>query len=192
MRSAALARDIARAQRNTPAVALRPTFSVDLPIPSRDAIDGLAAQLAAGAQQLRRAREPGGGGDGATRERDHLILTVPTAQQRVWSPWLTIDITPREAGAHVFARFGPHPSLWTGFAFGYLTVGLSLLFSLIFAGVLATLGGDLWPLKISAVALVVLGAMWWSARIGQRLAQGQMRALSDELDRALAACRDPR
>jgi hypothetical protein len=183
-----LARDNTRDRRETVGVALRPSFSVDLPLPSREAIGGLSAQLAAGAQQLRRTRVPGGGGDSATRDRDHLVLTVPESRQRVWSPWLTIDLSPSDAGTHLFARFSPHPSVWTGFAFGYLTVSVGLVLSLVFAGAQAMVGGDLWPLMISAAAVLVLGAMWWTARLGQRLAQAQMSALRDELDRAVAAC----
>ncbi len=170
-------------------LALRPSFAVDLPIPSRQAIERLHAQLAAGAQQVRRARVPGGGREVSGRDRDHLVLTVPASQQRVWSPWLTIDITPGEGGTHLFARFSPHPSVWTGFAFGYLTFGIVLMFSLIFAGAHAMVGRELWPLVLSAGALLVLGAMWWAARLGQRLARGQMDTLRHELERAIEVCR---
>ncbi len=173
-------------------MALRPSFLVDLPMPSREAIDGLGAQLAAGAQQLRRTRVPGGGGNTATRDHDHLVLTVPESQQRLWSPWLTIDIAPSDAGTRLFARFSPHPSVWTGFAFGYLTTSVGLVLSLIFAGAKAMVGGDPWPFAISAAAVLVLAAMWSAARLGQRLAQAQMSALRDELERAVAACRTGR
>lgn len=168
---------------------LRPSFSVDLPIPSRQAIERLHAQLAGGAQQVRRARVPGGGREVSARHRDHLVLTVPAPQQRLWSPWLTIDITPRDGGSHVFARFSPHPSVWTGFAFGYLTFGIVLMFSLIFASAHAMVGGELWPLALSAGALFVLGAMWGASRVGQHLARVQMDTLRHELERAIYGCR---
>jgi len=173
------------------ALAVRPSFSVDLRIPSREAIERLSTELAAGTQQLRRTRLPGGGGETASRDLDHLVLTVPESQQRFWSPWLTIDLTPSDTGTLLFARFSPHPSVWTGFAFGYLTFGAGLVFSLIFAGAQAMVGGDAWPLKISAAAVLVLGALWLSARVGQRLAQAQMSALRDEVERAVAACDAP-
>ncbi|MBL0220333.1 MAG: hypothetical protein IPQ07_41500 [Myxococcales bacterium] len=138
---------------------------------------------------MRRARVPGGGRDLSARDRDHLVLTVPAAQQRLWSPWLTIDITPRDGGSHLFARFSPHPSVWTGFAFGYLTFGVVLLFSLIFAGAHAMVGGELWPFQVSAGALLVLGAMWGASRVGQQLARGQMTTLRHELERAIETCK---
>lgn len=121
-------------------------------------------------------------------DRDHFLLTVPASQQHVWSPWLTIDITAREGGSHLFARFGPHPSVWTGFAFTYLTLGLVLVFSLIFAGAQAMVGGGLWPLAISGGALVGAVAMWTASRVGLQLAREQMEAVRHELDRAIAAC----
>ena len=170
------------------ALALRPSFSVDLSIPSHEAIERLSAQLAAGSQVLRRTRVPGGGGETAARDADHFVLTVHATQQRLWSPWLMIDVSPRDGGTHLFARFSPHPSVWTGFAFGYLTVGVVFVFSLIFAGALAMIGGDPWTLKISAASLVVLGAMWWLSNLGQRLARTQMDALREELERATKAC----
>lgn len=190
----AFARDFARGRRNTVSVALaiRPSFSFDLPVPSRQASEALAAQLAIGSQQLRRARAPGGGlGAGGVGDRDHLLLTVPEAQQRVWSPWLTIDITARDGGSHLFARFGPHPSVWTGFAFGYLTLGIAVVFSLIFTSAQAMVGGGLWALWITAGALVAAAGMWTFSRVGLGLAGAQMEAIRSELDRALAACGFP-
>lgn len=162
---------------------------MDLPVGSREASEAIAAQLQAGSQQLRRARAPGGGGGrGGVSDRDHFLLTVPASEQRIWSPWLTIDITARDGGAHLFARFGPHPSVWTGFAFTYLTLGLGLVFSLVFAGAQAMVGGGLWSLAISGGVLVAAAGMWTASRVGLRLARDQMEAVRHELDRAIAAC----
>lgn len=170
-------------------LALRPSFSIDLPVPSKQAIERVAAELAAGSQQLRRARAPGGGGGGGgVADRDHFLLSVPSSEQRVWSPWLTIDITAREGGSHLFARFGPHPSVWTGFAFGYLTLGIVIVFSLIFAGAQAMVGGSGWSLWITGGALGAAVLMWTASRVGLSLARTQMDAVRRELDRALAAC----
>ncbi|MBE7447589.1 MAG: hypothetical protein HS111_01475 [Kofleriaceae bacterium] len=170
------------------ALALRPGFAVDLACPGHVAIERLTAAIGAGPMQLRRSRVPGGGRDTPRRDHDHLVLVGPAAQQRFWSPWLTIDVAPREGGAQVRARFSPHPSVWTGFAFGYLTVTVVLVLSLAFAGAQAMMGSAPWALWGSAGAAVALVGLWSAAQLGQRLARAEMEALAGELERALAAC----
>ena len=171
--------------------AFRPSFSIDLPVSAHEVIAQLAAQLETGPQQLRRTRPPGGGGDVGLRDRDQLVLTVPATQAHFWSPWLTVDVAPRGHGTHLFAKFSPHPSVWTGFMFGYLTLAMVLVFSLVFVGALAMTGGEPWALWISAGASLGLAGMWWVSQLGQRLAHAQMEALRDALERALAACDFP-
>ena len=173
-------------------LALRPSFSVDLTRPSGEVIAQLARGLAAGPMHLRRARVPGGGRDAGPRRRDHLVLTAPRGQQRFWSPWLTIDVSPRGAGTQVHARFSPHPSVWTGFAFGYLTLGLVLAVSLVIAGAGMLVPGreQSWALVLAAGVALVLGGMWTASQLGQRLARTQMEELRGELERALAGCAD--
>lgn len=165
-------------------LSIRPSFAVELQRPSPQVIEELAAALATGSFPLRRARVPGGG-DSGRRDRDHLTLTVEPSEQRLWSPWLAIDVTANDGGTLIFARFSPHPSVWTGFAFAYLTLGVILLFSLMFAGAQAMTGAVLWPLLVSAGAACALGALWAVTQIGIRLARGQMEALHAALDRAI-------
>ena len=170
------------------ALALRPTFTVQLPMPSPEALELLGATLADRPLLVRRTRTPGGGQVVAARDSDHLVLTVPAAEQHVWSPWLTVDVTARNGGSQLVARFSPHPSVWTGFAFGYLTLGIVCLFSLVFAGALAMTGNDPWSLWISGGTALALGGMWWASQLGQRLAYAQMELLRGEFERAAIAC----
>lgn len=170
-------------------MALRPAFSVDVAMPSRALITELAKQLAAGPMSLKRTRRPGGGGESSAGDADHLLLTVPPPHQTFWSPWMTIEISPRGDGAHVHAKFSPHPSVWTGFAFGYLTMTVVLAVSLVAAATTFIVpGGQLWVLWISAAASLGLVGLWLSSVVGQRLAQAQMAELRTTLDHALAAC----
>lgn len=175
-------------------LALRPSWSVDLPAPSRAVIERLAARLAASPMQLRRARVPGGGGrDPGPRERDYFVLTVPDAQRRFWSPWLTIDVAPAGDGTAVHARFSPHPSVWTGFAFGYLVLGTVLAVALVIAasGTLVPGSGQGWALWLAAGVAAAMVAMWGAAQVGHRLSRAQMDELRAELETALAAVSDP-
>jgi hypothetical protein len=169
-------------------MALRPGFALDVAMPSRHLIDQLAGELERGTMTLKRTRHPGGGGVGTAGDSDHLVLTVPEAEQHFWSPWLTVEVSARESGTHVNAKFSPHPSVWTGFAFGYLTMTVLLAVSLVVAATafLVPGGGQLWVLWVSLGAALGIAGLWWSSQIGQRLAHDQMVALRSELDRALS------
>jgi hypothetical protein len=176
-------------------VALRPGFSVDLPLTSRDAIEKLCAQLATSPIVLKRTRVPGGGRDSDPRDEEHLVLTVPADQQHFWSPWLMVELSPRASGAHLHAKFSPHPSVWTGFAFGYLTLGVVFAVALVIVASVALLpgGGDpSWAVWLAGGAAVAMVGMWWASQIGQRLAHAQMELLRRELERAIAGLSEGR
>lgn len=169
-------------------LAFRPSFAVDVPASSREVIALLASRLGAGPLVLRLTRPPGGGPDDALRERDHLLLTVPASQRHFWSPWLTIEVTPLERGAHVVGKFSPHPSVWTGFTFGYLGLLIVIVLSLVVAGSSWLVPGSnqSWSLWVAGGAVIAMVGMWWASQVGQRLARDQMEQLHAALSRALA------
>ena len=151
------------------AMVLRPGFLVDVAISSRELIERLEAALAAGPMQIKRTRVPGGGEEPGTRSVEHLVLTVPDAQQHFWSPWLTIELSPGDAGTHLRATFSPHPSVWTGFAFGYLTMTVVLVASLVIASTASfpkkkTMNPRPWSFlsAITPVPWPVSRPNWWS------------------------------
>lgn len=167
---------------------LRPQFEVTLARPSQEVLRRLCDRLDAGPQNLRRTRTPGGGGRETERERDVFVLTVPETEQRFWSPWLTVEVTPQGPGSRLSARFAPHPTVWTGFAFFYLTLSVIFIFSLAFAAALVTTGARPWSLGISAAALVLMAGMWGASQLGQHLARDQMEVLREELMAAVKDC----
>lgn len=169
-------------------VALRPGFSMDLACPSATVLERLYEKLDKGPHQLRRTRAFNGQGQPVARDNDHFVLTVDEASQRVWSPWLRVEVTPKGDGAHLAARFSPHPSVWTLFAFTYLGLTVILLLSLCFAAALVMTGASPWALFVSGGTAVVMLAMWWASQIGQRWSRDQMLALRDELEQAVTEC----
>ena len=171
--------------------AIRPSFSVDLACPSQQVLERLFARLDAGPHQLRRTRSFGGGArDEGPRDHDHFVLTVAEAQQHFWSPWLNVEVKPQGEGAHLFARFGPHPSVWTFFAFAYLGLSVVLL-SLCFSAALVASGGSPWALGVSAAAALIMLGMWAASQVGQRLSHDQMGTLRAELESAIETCIEP-
>ncbi len=167
---------------------LRPHVEVLVPASSRDTFEQVCAHFAKTPNIVRRTRVPGGGTDAKPRDEDHLVVTVPAAVQHFWSPWLTIEVTPRSHQSHVLARFSPHPSVWTGFAFCYLTLGLvaAVAVTVGAAGALLPDSSQTWAFWVAAGAVAALAGLWLSSQIGQRLASEQMALLRAELERVLA------
>lgn len=164
---------------------------MDLACSSTVVQERLFERLGVGPHQLRRTRTFGGGGSAGVREHDHFVLTVVESERHFWSPWLNVEVTPREGGAHLFARFSPHPSVWTMFAFAYLAMTTLLLLSLCFAAALSMSGSAPWGLAVSAGAVVVMLLLWAASQVGQRLAHAQMVQLRLALDEAVDECMGP-
>jgi len=138
------------------AFSLRPSFELELDVPSGELIE-------------------------------QLVLTVLPEARHFWSPWLTLDIGPRGEGTHVSGTFSPHPSVWTAYMFGYLALGIVLLFSLLFAGSVVMMGGGAaWSLWIAGGAVAGGVAMWWVSVLGQKLATAQMDELRGALTQVIA------
>lgn len=164
------------------ALGFRPTLELDLACSSRDALDRVCRHFATTNLLVRRTRPPGGGRDSA-RDADHVVITLPEAQRQFWSPWLTIEIEPVGAGAHVLAKFSPHPSVWTGFMFGYLALGLvAAVAATIGASALALGSAQSWAWWFAGGAALAMLGMWIASQIGQRLAHDQMAVMREELE----------
>ena len=172
----------------------RPTFAVDLEESPSAVLARLQTQLGAPGVQVRWARTPGGGGAHAVGQAgagDHFALTIEDARRHFWSPWLMVDVSAGDRGTHVFARFTPHPSVWTGYAFAYMTLASIGFFSLIFAYACSVSGSHggatAWIPWIAPVCAGVAFLLWASAQVGQRLARAEMDDLKHCLDAGLAA-----
>jgi hypothetical protein len=167
---------------------LRPHIEAMVSGPDREVFERLHLHFVKTANIVRRTRVPGGGAESTPTAGDHLVVTVPSETQHFWSPWLTIEITPRDRQTHVLARFSPHPSVWTGFAFSYLALGLVAAVALTIGGAGALLpdSSQTWAFFVAMVAAGAMGGLWIAAQVGQRLATTQMTLLRQELERALA------
>jgi hypothetical protein len=172
-------------------MALRPSFATQLSCSGRTAVERLQANLATRPVVVKVSRPPGGGSSGS-RDDLHVVLTVPPAERHFWSPWLTVELSPRDGATHVQSTFSPHPSVWTGFAFAYLVLAAICAVSLVIAGSAALLpdSDQSWALWIAGGAALAMIGMWWASQVGQRLAAAQMDSLRGELTRALDGCRD--
>lgn len=154
---------------------LRPRFEYVASCPPSDAPGRLGAAL-------QRPEAPCRGRIYGT----HAVLHVLHTEERVWSPFLSLDLGWHPEGTLVRGLFGPKPSIWSLFVAAYAICGFGALFAGGFAFVQWTLEQPPWALWIlPALALGAL-ATYAFARYGQTRGRGQMDQLRSFLDDALA------
>ena len=118
---------------------------------------------------------------------NHAVLHVLHAEERVWSPFLSLDLAWHPEGTVVRGLFGPKPSVWSLFVASYAICGFSVLFAGGFAIVQGSLGQAPWALAVLPLAAVSALATYAFARYGQQRGRGQMDTLRAFLEDTLAA-----
>ena len=104
----------------------------------------------------------------------HICIKIHPRESHVWSPQL--DLSFEQEGETVIVRglYGPKPTLWVLFFFGYAIIGLLTLFVGIWGFSVWTLGGDasiLWVIPGLGVAALIL---YLVSQAGQKLGAQQM------------------
>ena len=162
----------------------RPTFALHAAATAESVQLRLQERLTDPRLQVTWARTPGAGA-ATERSESHVLVTFRAEFRHFWSPWLNLDLQSEDRGARVSGRFSPHPSVWTGFAFGYLVLTVVSFFALVFGYSQTTIGTTPVAFGVLPVSLAIAAAMWWSAQIGQRLARDQMAQIRALLEEAL-------
>lgn len=162
----------------------RPTFALTVPAAAESVQLRLQHQLVDPRLEVTWARTPGAGA-ASERTETHALITFRAEHRHFWSPWLHLDLLVEADQTRVSGRFSPHPSVWTGFAFGYLTLAVLSFFALVFGYSQSTIGSSPVALGAIPIAAAIAAMMWWSAQIGQRLARDQMAQIRAQLQEAL-------
>ena len=107
----------------------------------------------------------------------HLHLKIPMADRHFWSPQLHLSMEQTEEGTLIRGLYGPNPSVWAIFFFGYVVIGILFFFAGMWGLTQWSLGlssGVLWALPVLAVLALSLYLM---AQAGQKLGEDQMLRL---------------
>jgi hypothetical protein len=105
-------------------------------------------------------------------------LFVLERHRKIWSPYLSARLDHRPDGTcEVFARFAPHPEVWTFFMFLYFLVAFVVLFGATFGFVQWASGEAAWALWAVWTGLPVLGLCHLASDLGSRWGQDQMHEL---------------
>ncbi|MEM6326055.1 MAG: hypothetical protein AAF791_02960 [Bacteroidota bacterium] len=116
----------------------------------------------------------------------HAVLHVLHRDERVWSPFLSLDLAGHGDQTLVRGLFGPKPSIWSLFVASYAVWTFGAVFALGFAYVQWTLDQPMWAFWLLLVSGIGALATYAFARYGQRRGRGQMDLLRRFIDDALA------
>lgn len=105
---------------------------------------------------------------------DHICIKIHPNERHIWSPQL--DLSFDQDGENVIVRglYGPNPTLWALFFFGYVIIGLLALFLGIWGLSVWMIGGDtslLWAIPGLGLAAFLL---YLFSQTGQKLGAQQL------------------
>ncbi len=107
----------------------------------------------------------------------HANIRIPAAERHYWSPQLHISTEQTEEGTIIRGLYGPNPTVWGLFFFGYVSLGILFFFAGFWGLTKWNLGqpaGVLWTLPILAGAALLLYII---AQMGQKIGAEQMYRL---------------
>ncbi len=149
--------------RRMSSLRIRPRFKQLTEEPSRDLQSRLLARLETGVDRFT-----------ATSVQDHITLTIPIVDQHFWSPQLSLSFEESTEGTIIRGLYGPNPTVWAIFFFGYVALGILALFGLM-AGtsqlMLNQAAPILWIIPVCGVIAII---MYFVAQAGQKLGAEEM------------------
>ena len=105
---------------------------------------------------------------------EHITLKIHTSKRHFWSPQLSLTLEKDEDKTLIRGLYGPNPTIWALFFFGYSSLGIIILF----AGMVAL---SQWMLKIPGIfgwitlmASILLLLLYIFAQTGQKIGAAQM------------------
>lgn len=116
---------------------------------------------------------------------EYALFRVPVNDKQFWNPELQVTAERKGNLTIVKGRIGPIPKVWTSFIFGYGIAIMLSLFGGMYGYVQYFLGNPAPWLWSFPVAIVFSLLVFVTAKIGQYLAQDQMRILRKFLDDVL-------
>lgn len=153
---------------------LQPTFRVPLPLAAEPAVQRLRAAIES--SELK----------GLVASAGRCVdFQVERADQRFWSPHLSVQVEDTAEGSLLFARFSPRPEIWTFVMAIYFAASFVICSAAIYGYVLWFLGESPWVLLLIPISLLMIFLLHLASLIGQGLSSDQMQLLRARLDRLL-------
>jgi hypothetical protein len=116
----------------------------------------------------------------------HVDLAIPERERHLWSPCLHLEFRAADHGTVVHGLVGPHPNLWTMFAFFYGTLLSAAFFGVMLGIAQLMLHRPPWGMWVTIPVLGAVAGLYWISQLGQRFAEEQTAMLRAFSERALA------
>jgi hypothetical protein len=117
--------------------------------------------------------------------KSHGLFRIKPEDQHYWSPQLNVSFEETPDGVLIRGMYGPHPTVWAIFLFGYAILGLALFF-------VALIGLVRYNLNLSSTILwgvpPILGLLillYFLAQTGQKIGVEQTFTLHNFFEDAL-------
>lgn len=104
----------------------------------------------------------------------HLYIKIHPDHQHFWSPQLHLSFEQDEDQVIIRGLYGPNPTVWAIFFFGYVILGLLTLFIGMWGLTKWSLGMDYTVLWVIPILGIIALALYFSAQAGQKLGAQQM------------------
>ena len=104
----------------------------------------------------------------------YVSIHIPRGEQHFWSPQLQMTLEEQEDGTLIRGLYGPNPSVWTIFLFGYAALAILGFFAAMMG--LSQLSLDMEPYMLWALPIMGLlaGLLYIIAQMGQKFGAEQM------------------
>lgn len=109
-----------------------------------------------------------------SRLSHHLYIKIHPDGQHFWSPQLDVSFEQEEENVIIRGLYGPKPTLWAVFFFGYVALGILFVFVGMWGFTRWSLGMPsmvLWALPVFGILAALL---YFMAQTGQKLGAQQM------------------
>lgn len=116
-----------------------------------------------------------------------ISVTVKASARHYWSPVLTVQSESVHGGTRLRGHYGPHPNVWTLLLAVAAAILFSGIFVLMYACAQLLLGQAPWGLLAVPLTLILLGALYGIALLGQWRAHDQMLQLKSFFDVSVCA-----
>lgn len=116
---------------------------------------------------------------------EHFHLEIVKKEQHFWSPHLNVTLEKTDEGTILRGKYGPNPTIWAIFTFGYSSLGITFLFAAMAGLVKLSLHQEnqiLWALPI--LFLLITG-LYVASQTGQKLGVEQTFRIHHFLEESL-------
>lgn len=116
---------------------------------------------------------------------NHFHLEIVKKEQHFWSPHLNVTLEKTDEGTILRGKYGPNPTIWAIFTFGYSSLGITFLFAAMAGLVKLSLHQESQILLALPILLLLITGLYIASQTGQKLGVEQTFRIHHFLEESL-------